>query len=249
MNLAQLQQTFRSWLVSASDESAHRLGNHPAGLAVYQNNYRAQLVGCLEQAFPNLRRWLGEEAFLAASIRHIDNHPPHAWTLDVYPEGFYATLKAVFPRNPDVHELAWIESALNEAFVAADAQPLRLEALAELDWDTAVLQLTPSLRCHGLTTNAEAIWSALWQEAPAPEAVMLAQAGGVLVWRRQFTSRLRQVEALELQALQHVQADGSFAGLCKWLVQRLGEEAGVMQAGEYLAGWLGSELIVGVSHV
>ena len=249
MNLAELQQTFRQWLVSASDESARLLGSHAPGLAVYQNNYRAQLVGCLEQAFPTLRRWVGEELFLVASIRHIDNYPPHAWTLDAYPEWFYRTLKSEFPHNPDVHELAWIEWALSEAFVAADAQPLPMEALAGLDWDTAVLQLTPSLRCRALTTNAEAIWSALWQDAEAPEAAMLAEAGGLLVWRRQFTSRLRQVNALELQTLLHLQADGSFAGLCEFLVERLGEEAGVMQAGEYLATWLGSELIVGVSHV
>lgn len=249
MNLAQWQHTFRHWLVSAADESAQRLGNNHAGLAVYQNNYRAQLVGCLEQAFPNVRRWVGEEAFLAACITHIDQQPPHAWTLDAYPEGFHATLNVVFPRNPDVLELAWIEGALNEAFVAADAQALPLETLASVDWDTAVLQLTPSLRCRALTTNAEAIWSALWQEASAPDAVMLQHAGGLLVWRRQFTSRLRQVDALELQALLHLQADGSFAGLCEFLVTCLGEEAGVTQAGEYLATWLGSELIVGVSHV
>ncbi|XVO85354.1 HvfC/BufC family peptide modification chaperone [Pseudomonas palleroniana] len=249
MNLAEWQQTFRTWLVSASDESAQRLGNHHAGLAVYQNNYRAQLVGCLEQAFPNLRRWLGETAFLAASMTYIDQQPPHAWTLDAYPEGFYHSLKSTFAHNPDVHELAWIESALSEAFVAADAQPVPLEALAGVDWDTAHLRLTPSLRCHALTTNAEAIWSALWQEAAAPEAVMLDVPGGVLVWRRQFTSRLRQVDALELHALLQVQGDGSFAGLCECLVERLGEEAGVMQAGEYLAGWLSSELIVEVGHV
>ena len=121
-----------------------------------------------------------------------------------------------------------------------------LQALAELDWDTAILRLTPSLRCHALTTNAESIWSALWQETPAPEATMLEEAGGLLVWRRQFTSRLRQIEALELEALLHLRADGSFAGLCEFLVARLGEDAGVAQAGEYLAGWLGSELIVGV---
>ena len=78
---------------------------------------------------------------------------------------------------------------------------------------------------------------------------MLEHAGGLLVWRRQFTSRLRQVDALELAALQQVQADGSFAGLCEFLVERLGEETGVMRAGEYLATWLGSELIVGVSDV
>lgn len=212
MNLAKWQQSFRTWLVNASDASAQRLGNHHAGLAVYQNNYRAQLVGCLEQAFPNLRRWLGDEAFLAASITHIDQQPPHAWTLDAYPEGFYQTLKRVFPHNPDVHELAWIESALNEAFVAADAQPVLLTALAEVDWDTARLRFTPSLRAQPLTTNAEAIWSALWQDAPPPEAVMLPTPGGLLVWRRQFTSRLRQVDALELQAIEQVQGDGSFAG-------------------------------------
>lgn len=247
MNLAEFQQTFRHWLVSAADDAACALGNHRAGLAVYQNNYRAQLVACLEQAFPHLRRWLGDEAFLAASITHIDRHPPRAWTLDAYPEGFYPTLLEVFPHNPDVHELAWIESALNQAFVAADAQPLTLEALATLEWDTAVLRLAPSLRCHALTTNADAIWSALWQAQPAPPAQMLEAAGGVLVWRRQFTSRLRQVDAMEFQALAQLQGDGSFAGLCEWLVARLGEEVGVARAGEYLAGWLGSELIVEVS--
>jgi hypothetical protein len=247
MNLAQWQQAFRTWLVSASDPSAALLGNKAAGLAVYQNNYRAQLVGCLEQVFPNLRRWVGEEAFLAACVTHIDTHPPHAWTLDAYPEGFHQTLSELFPNNPDVHELAWIESSLNEAFVAADATPLSLDALASVDWDTTSLQLTPSLRCCVLTTNAEAIWSALWQETPTPEAVMLAETAGLLVWRRQFTSRLRQVDALELQALVHLQGDGSFAGLCEFLVARLGEEEGVGRAGAWLAGWIGSELIVGLA--
>ena len=247
MNLARLQHTFQAWLVGASDESAQLLGNNAAGLAVYQNNYRAQLVGCLEGAFPNLRRWLGDEAFLRASITHIDHHPPHAWTLDTYPEGFYQTLNELFPHNPDVHELAWIEWSLSEAFVSADAVPVRMEALASVDWDTARLQLTPSLRSHVLTTNAEAIWSALWQQSPLPEAQMLAEAGGLLVWRRQFTSRLRQVDALERQALLHVQAEGSFAGLCEFLVERLGEEEGIGRAGELLAGWIGSELIVRIT--
>lgn len=249
MNLAEWQHALRDWLVSASDESARLLGHKDAGLAVYQNNYRAQLMGCLEQAFATLRRWIGDEAFRAASITHIDQHPPHAWTLDAYPEAFHVTLQQVFPRNPDVHELAWIEWALSDAFVAADAQALSVDSLSSVDWDTAVLQLTPSLRCRTLTTNAEAIWSALWQEAPVPEAMMLAEAGGLLVWRRQFTSRLRQVSDLELQALWQLQADGSFAALCEFLVARLGDEAGVTQAGEYLATWLGSELIVGLANM
>ena len=34
--------------------------------------------------------------------------------------------------------------------------------------------------------------------------------------------------------------------LCEFLVERLGEDEGISRAGELLAGWIGSELIVGV---
>ncbi|MDB6144992.1 MAG: hypothetical protein JWP80_4036, partial [Pseudomonas sp.] len=181
-----------------------------------------------------------------AVITHIDSHPPHAWTLDAYPGDFGKTLESLFPNNPDLQELAWIESSLSEVFVAADAEPLSMEALATVDWDTARLCLTPSLRTRVLTTNAERIWSALWEEKPVPEGEMLAEAGGLLVWRRQFTSRLKQVDALELEALRHLQQHGSFATLCDLLVERVGEEQGIAKSGELLANWLASELIIGV---
>jgi hypothetical protein len=67
MRLAELQREFRAWVVSASEETADRFGcDARAGLSVYQNNYRAQLVGCLESSFPQVRAWMGEEAFLYA---------------------------------------------------------------------------------------------------------------------------------------------------------------------------------------
>lgn len=249
MTLAELQRDFRTWLTTASDDSAIRLGGGAmAGLDVYQNNYRAQLVGCLEEAFPRVRAWMGDDLFLNAVITHIDSHPPHAWTVDAYAGGFGETLATLFPENPDLQELAWIESALSEVFVAADAEPLSLEALSTVDWDTARLHLTPSLVTRVLTTNAERIWSALWEEQSVPEGEMLAEPGGLMVWRRQFTSRLKPVDALEHEALLHLQQHGSFATLCDLLVERLGETEGVTKAGELLANWLGSELIIGIEE-
>lgn len=244
MRLAQMQEDFQRWLVEASPHAAERIGA-AAGLAVYQNNYRAQLMGCLETAFVQLRSWLGVEEFRAAAIAHINRCPPHAWTLDAYAEGFAETLRLRYPDNPDIHQVAWIEQALGEAFIAADAQPLSAQGLADLDWDNACLQLTPSLRLHPLTTNAEAIWSALCAGQQVPASEMLDEAGGVMVWRRQFTSRLRTVDGLEYQALLRVQGDGSFARLCEWLVETLGEAQGVAKAGALLGVWLGSELIIG----
>ena len=247
MNLAQMQRNFRAWLVTASDTAAGQLGTvTSAGLAVYQNNYRGQLVGCLEEAFTHVRSWIGEETFRNAAITHIDSRPPHSWTLDAYASGFGETLVELFPRNPDLHELAWIEWSLSQSFVAADAEPLSPQALALVDWDTARLRLTPSLMCHVATTNAERIWSALWEKTEVPEGQMLPQPGGLIVWRRGFTSRLKQVEALELEVLLELQGDGRFAALCDRLVERLGEAEGIARAGSLLADWLGAELIVGI---
>lgn len=247
MTLAELQRDFQTWLVGANAGASLGSGARAmAGLAVYQNNYRARLVGCLEQSYPQLRAWIGDEAFRTAAITHIDAHPPHAWTLDAYAEGFDRTLVALFPDNPDVHELAWLEHALGAAFIAPDARPVPLDALAGIDWDTARLSITPSLHSIAVTTNAEQIWSALWEGLTPPGGAMLERPAGLLVWRRGYTACLKQVDAIEREALLRLQADGGFAGLCDWLVEGLGEADGVAKAGALLAGWLAGELITGI---
>ncbi|MBP0588693.1 putative DNA-binding domain-containing protein [Paraburkholderia sp. LEh10] len=249
MTLAAWQHDFRTWLTDASEEAARRIGPHAMrGLSVYQNNYRGQLVECLEHSFPQVRTLLGEDAFLQAAATHIGSHPPHAWTLDAYACDFGDTLRALYPHNPDLHELAWIENALTEAFVAHDAKPLPLDTLASIDWDAAQLRFAPSLRHRTATTNADSIWSAMAQSAEPPDGEMLAEAGGLLVWRRQFVSCLKRVDAIEYEAVLHLQKNASFATLCDVLVERLGDEHGVAKAGALLAGWLGSELIVAVDR-
>jgi uncharacterized protein YndB with AHSA1/START domain len=248
MNLAELQHHFRAWLVTSSDDAARRLSDGSnAGLAIYQNNYRHQLVGGLEATYPRLREWMGEDAFLAAAVRHIDSTPPHAWTLDAYGDGFPATLSTLYPEHPHLLEFAWIEHALGAAFVAPDAPPLARETLATVNWGEARLQLAPSLLHRAATTNAEQIWDAQWQGAPTPEGEMLEQPGGLIVWRRNYTCVLKQVDALEYEALRQLQADGSFAALCGLLTDRLGDSEGIAKAGALLAAWLGSELITGVT--
>jgi hypothetical protein len=243
MNLAEMQRDFQSWLVAASSDAAARLsgGGSSAGLNVYQNNYRVQLIDCLEAGYPNVRTWLGEEAFLAAAVAHIDRHPPHAWTLDAYGDNFDDTLTSLYPDNPDVHELARIEFALARAFVAPDGDVLTPNALAQVDWDTARLRLAPSLDILPATTNAADIWSALQRNDALPDSEMLAEPAGVIVWRQQFTVYLDAVDSLEYAALLQLQIDASFAELCGMLVERLGEEEGIAKAGALLVSWINKE--------
>ncbi|MGT2490724.1 HvfC/BufC family peptide modification chaperone [Cupriavidus basilensis] len=55
--------------------AARRIGpDAAAGLAVYQNNYRAQLVGCLETSFPRVHR-------MDAATKRFSPRPSHILTV------------------------------------------------------------------------------------------------------------------------------------------------------------------------
>jgi hypothetical protein len=247
MNLSELQHDFRQWLVTSSDkveQHLHERASH--GLAVYQNNYRAQLVGCLEVSYPLLLSRMGVDSFRQIAVAHIDDHPPHAWTLDAYGADFGRTLRERLPNHPDLHELAWMEWALSEAFVAPDNAPLSQDALAQVDWDTARLTLNPSLREHIATTNAYAVWTALQDGAEAPGSVMLDATAGSVAWRRGFSCQLRQIDATEFAALSALREDDRFASLCDDLVDHLGEEAGIAKAGALLAEWIAAGIVVDI---
>ena len=248
MNLHAMQRDFRRWLTQADAPAAHRLaGADRAGLDVYQNNYRVQLVGCLETTYPRLRTFIGDAAFRHAAVHHVTRHPPRAWTLDAYGAGFERTLRTIWPDNPALHELAWLDWALATAFVARDTVPLVPARLAAVDWDRARLDFAPSLYLARLTTNASDIWSALQAGEPAPDPTLLPEPTGVAVWRRGFVARLRVLDPLAYDALVLARAQRCFGAPCALLVERLGAAAGVAQAGALLADWIGSELLVRIS--
>jgi hypothetical protein len=246
MNLKALQHDFRAWLVDGGEDDAARFDRRARpGLLVYQNNYRSQLVACLSEAFERLHAWLGDEAFLAAAIAHIDAETPTHWTLDAYPSAFPTTMARLYPDDPEVAELAWMDWALARAFTAADAAPLTSAAIAQVDWDRAGIVFTPSLVMAEIATNAAAIWSALAADEMPPPVRQLPETASLLIWRDGFTPRFRTIDPVERGAVERMLAGGSFTDLCAALVEDMGETGGVAQAGALLGQWVGDGLIVG----
>ncbi|WCT74505.1 DNA-binding domain-containing protein [Sphingomonas naphthae] len=245
MSLLALQRDFRAWLVDEDAGAARRLGvSAVPGLGVYQNNYRAQLVACLEETFARTRDWIGGGAFHEAVITHIARVPPNNWTLDAYPRDFPATLAMLYPDDAEVAELAWIDLALGEAFVGPDAVALTTEELPGVDWDTAILRLTPTLDLADLTTNATAIWSALAEGEVPPAVEALPQTGAILVWRQGLSAQFRAIDHYERQALLSARDGLSFAELCDVMVASRGETEGIARAGALLGRWVADGLIV-----
>ncbi len=242
MNLLTLQRDMRAWLAQDDEAAAARLGQHAApGLRIYQNNYRASLVACLESSFAQTRAWIGNDAFLEAAVTHVDHVPPSSWTLDAYPREFPETLASLYPDDAEVTELAWLDLALGEAFVGPDA-PVVLQPAAA-DWDVAVLRFTPTMAMAPLTTNATAIWTALAEGNAPPAADALPAAGAVLVWRHGMVARYRAIDAAERDALVMMRGGASFAALCTATVDALGEAEGIARAGGLLGQWLSDGLI------
>ncbi len=244
MSLLALQRDVRSWLIDEDAAAAIRIGEGAApGLRVHQNNYRSQLVACLEESFGRTRDWIGGEAFHEAVVAHIDRVPPSSWTLDAYPRDFPATLAMLYPDDAEVAELAWLDCALGEAFVGPDAEALTADSLADVDWDRAILRFSPTLDIADLTTNATAIWSALTADEVPPAVELLPEAGAILVWRQGMAAQFRAIDRSEQRILLSARAGLSFADLCLATVDAHGEEEGIARAGAMLGQWIRDGLI------
>ena len=246
MTLAMLQAEFGNWLMTGSDRAAACFGPAAqAGLLVYQNNYRAALMACLHESFPQTVQWLGHEDFQASAARCIDDCPPDSWSLDHYAALLPPSLARQWPEDPEVAELAMLEMALADAFVGPDAAPLDSAALGRIDWDRAVLRCVPSARLLTLCTNAPAIWSALVLGGTAPRAERVPHPVAVLVWRQVDTACYRTLDPAEAELTPRLLAGVPFAEVCRHLVRARGEAEGVRIAGHLLAQWAADGLLQG----
>ena len=240
MSLALLQRDMIAWLRSGDPADAERIGGGP-GPAIYLNNHRAALIASLGGNYELLRRWLGDEAFEGFAAHHAEACPPTSWTLDAYGADFHATLARLAPDAPTLAEIARLEWALGQAFVAPEAEPLTIAALGAVDWDSATLRLVPSAAILTLATNADLILAALASGEAVPEAELLPDPATVLIWRADFVPRFRRAEPDEAELIAALASGVTFAALCETLVAAHGEQAGITAAGQILARWAGDE--------
>lgn len=249
MGLSAFQDDFRAWLTRSDEQAADRLAlADRRGLAVYQNTYRAQLMACLEESYPQTMALIGlrfgEAAFHAAAARHIDSVPPSRWTLDAYAQGFPASLRRLFPDAPAIGELADLELALGETFIAPDATALTLADLQSGALDETAIALVPGTVFLPLRTNADAIWSALSAQEPCPAPhVRESTDTPVMIWRQDFVCCFRRLEDDEAALLPSLVTGTPFAQMCEDLVARLGMEDGITRAGALLARWTQAGLL------
>jgi hypothetical protein len=180
----------------------------PAGRAagkrfdVYRNNVVVSLSRALADAFPVIRKLLGENNFNILAGHFVRQHPPTSPLIALYGAALPGFLETFAPVQnlgylPDV---ARLELAVRESYHAADAPPIDPAALQALDpqhLPMARLGLAPTVRLIASDWPIVSIWRFNMAEGskpvmaaetalvtrPAfdPEIALLSPAGGKFV--------------------------------------------------------------------
>lgn len=255
IGLAETQRAFQAQILT-EDAPLPAAWDSPrmlSGLDVYRNAYRARLISALRTSYERVWTWIGDEAFDAAAAHHLILNPPKSWTLDDAGLGFDATLAELFPDDPEVSELAWLEWTMQTAFTAPDSEALNAASFAarttdfsEDDWAALRLSLVPSLVVHTIHTRCADIWRAIAAQGEAPDPVLLDTSATLIVWRDGLQPRFRVLVEAEAQALSALREGRTLGDICESLIPFHGEEAAAAQAGAMLGRWIGDGMIAGL---
>ncbi|MGX5803591.1 HvfC/BufC N-terminal domain-containing protein [Bradyrhizobium sp. Arg314] len=198
--LAERQQDFALALLDATRAMPRGLLGpdglpSPRRFAVYRNNVVAGLIETLKENYPAVHRIVGEEFFRAMARHFVIAHPPHSPIMASYGEGFPEFIDGFEPATalPYLADVAGIERAWNEAYHAADAEPLTANNLLAIDQDDLALvrlALHPSLRVTQSRFPALTIWhmniaggelAAVDLEAGGEDALIIRPSAEVVV--------------------------------------------------------------------
>ncbi len=133
--------------------------------AVYRNNVAVALIGALEARYPVVRRLVGDDFFRGMAGAYVAAEKPRSPALIHYGDGF-PDFVARFPPAASVAylaDVARLENAWIEAYHAAEASALGLEALAAIAPDALEalrFRPHPAARLVSFAHPAASIWAA-----------------------------------------------------------------------------------------
>jgi hypothetical protein len=214
---------------------------------VYADMYFVRLRDALAEDHGALRLALGGERFAALARAYVDAHPSDRPSL----RDLGRHLSAFLERRPELvdhpwqRDLAAFEWAMVEAFDAPDDEVLdaaALESLPPAAWPELHVRPVGSLVLLGPCAPADTLRERLLAGDDVGEVAL--EPVLLRVWRQDLTVFHRRVDALEHGALAMLRPGASFAALCAWLAERVGDEGAGPAAVRLLRRWLDDALLV-----
>jgi hypothetical protein len=258
-SLADLQCAFQDFVLSGSDRlapSVHdtRKADRATLLDVYRDGYALRLIEVLAADYPGVMAMAGPADFDYMARAYIaaypSRHPSVRWFGKALADFLAST--PPFDRTPAVSEMARFEWALGEAFDSPDSTPIGADVLTALPpeaWETLVLSPLPSLRVLPFMFDVPRAWQKRAEQEPGNLEVARAEPPtSWVIWRPQFTSNFRSLEADEAAMLAALVQGHPFPELCERLVALVGEEQAPARAAGLLRSWVEEGMIGSFRH-
>ncbi|MEZ5585494.1 MAG: DNA-binding domain-containing protein [Sedimenticolaceae bacterium] len=254
--LRNMQQRFLGHLLGQGGEAIDFIQSSPQASAqqrldIYATGYRLRLKEALQTDYEKLHAYLGDALFDRLMDAYIDRYPSQATSLRDYSRHMDGLLKSLPPYCdvPVLVEIERIERAFNHSFDAADSEPLRIDALADVppaNWPTMCLGFHASLCLLSNRYNSFPIWQALSNDQVPPEVV--DDPVSWLVWRKDLISRYRALSEAEACALRTAISGGNFGELCEGLLAYHAAEDVPQQAVIMLQTWIAEKMVNAIEH-
>lgn len=221
-------------------------------MGVYEHAYGGRLTEVLEGDYEKLHAAIGPEQFMAMAADYVTANPSRHPNARYFGAGLPHFLLTTQPwsETPWHGELASLEWAMGEVFLAEDALHLTMEAMAALhpnDWPSLTFTLADDIRRIETQHGGPEAWLAMHEATePAPAA---AEAAGMaqtwLIWRDDYQANFRAMDNAETWALAEVDNGANFAELCEGLMEWVPAEEAAGHAAGYLRGWIETNVLAG----
>jgi hypothetical protein len=186
-------------------------------LSIYRNNTRLGLTEVLRDVYPVVNQLVGVAFFNRLAQAYLASHPLQTGSLLTF-GGQFSEMIAEFEAAqslaylPDVAALEWL---WHEAYHEADAEPLPLSRLAQVDpadFDRIGFQLHPSARFMASKYPIAQIWAANQPDTPADSMIDLQQGGcRLLIYRPAYAVEIVSLEAAAYDCLRALASGTAFS--------------------------------------
>ena len=255
MTLAELQTRFQAG-ITEDDQTVlasitdSRKTDRTTLFSVYYDAYRLRLAEFLSHDYPMLRAYLDEEAFGRLVEDYIVSAPSRQrnarWYGARLPDFMDET--APWRTNRGAIDLARFERALSDAFDAADAPIISVDALSDIwaeDWPHIAFEFHPSVELLNLARGTVEVYCALANENEPPAIQQGEEA--IVFWREEGQSSYRLAAEDERLALMEARQGKKFSDICALLAfQGKDYDVTPVVAG-FLSQWFADGLVTRMS--
>jgi hypothetical protein len=174
---------------------------------IYRNNLRAGFIKALAIGFPVVERLVGVDYFRQLALDFLRACPSRAGNLHHIGGPFVPFLRERFASAEYAYlaDVAALEWAYEEVFIAPDAEPISLEALRDVEpasYEHLRFDLHPACTLVKSTYPIVRIWRANQPEASGEETIDLRDGGdNVLVLRAPDGIQLHRLPSGDFAAL------------------------------------------------